>query len=103
MHPAFGEAEVVEMGTGVRPAFLDNLPRIRFRDGLLHVSLHIARGKSLALEIRNGTNSSNKAISLNLPAMLKPRQSQQPLFQCGEVGRACHLHCCTEHRLPFRR
>jgi glycine oxidase len=28
LHPAFGEAEIVEIGTGVRPAFPDNLPRI---------------------------------------------------------------------------
>lgn len=32
LHPAFGEAEIVEIGTDVRPAFPDNLPRIR-RDG----------------------------------------------------------------------
>lgn len=32
VHPSFGEAEVVETGTDVRPAFADNLPRIR-RDG----------------------------------------------------------------------
>ncbi len=29
LHPAFGEAEVVEIGTDVRPAFPDNLPAIR--------------------------------------------------------------------------
>jgi len=28
LHPAFGEAEVVELGAGVRPAFPDNVPRI---------------------------------------------------------------------------
>ena len=38
LHPAFGEAEIVEIGTGVRPAFPDNLPRIRRRDGVLHVN-----------------------------------------------------------------
>ena len=32
IHPGFGEAEIVETGTDVRPAFPDNLPRIR-RDG----------------------------------------------------------------------
>ena len=32
LHPAFGEAEILETGTDVRPAFPDNLPRIR-RDG----------------------------------------------------------------------
>ena len=29
VHPAFAEAEVVEIGCDVRPAFADNLPRIR--------------------------------------------------------------------------
>ena len=28
LHPAFGEAEIVEMGTDARPAFPDNLPRV---------------------------------------------------------------------------
>ena len=28
LHPAFGEAQIVEIGTGVRPAFPDNLPRV---------------------------------------------------------------------------
>jgi len=28
LHPAFGEARIVEMSSGVRPAFEDNLPRI---------------------------------------------------------------------------
>jgi glycine oxidase len=32
LHPALAEAEIVETGAGVRPAFPDNLPRIR-RDG----------------------------------------------------------------------
>jgi glycine oxidase len=38
LHPAFGEAEIVEIGTGVRPAFPDNLPRIRRCGGALHVN-----------------------------------------------------------------
>ena len=29
VHPAFAEARIVEIGTGLRPAFPDNLPRIR--------------------------------------------------------------------------
>ena len=28
VHPAFGEAEIIEMSAGVRPAFPDNMPRI---------------------------------------------------------------------------
>jgi glycine oxidase len=38
LHPAFGEAEIIEIGTGVRPAFTDNLPRIRRRNGILYVN-----------------------------------------------------------------
>ena len=33
MHPAFAEAEVVDLGAGVRPAFPDNVPRAVVRDG----------------------------------------------------------------------
>jgi len=32
LHPIFGEAEIVETGVGVRPAYADNLPRVA-RDG----------------------------------------------------------------------
>lgn len=28
LHPAFGEAEVIETGSGIRPAYADNIPRI---------------------------------------------------------------------------
>ncbi|MBB4066019.1 glycine oxidase ThiO [Gellertiella hungarica] len=32
LHPAFGEARVLETGTGLRPAYADNMPRL-LRDG----------------------------------------------------------------------
>ena len=48
LNPAFGEAEVVEIATGVRPAFLDNLPRIRWREGVLHVNGLFRHGFLLA-------------------------------------------------------
>lgn len=38
LHPAFGEAEIVETGVDVRPAFPDNLPRVVARDGRIHVN-----------------------------------------------------------------
>lgn len=38
LHPAFGEAEVVEIGVDARPAFPDNLPRIRRRGGIIHAN-----------------------------------------------------------------
>jgi len=38
LHPAFGEAEIVEAGAGVRPAFSDNVPKIVVRGRTLHVN-----------------------------------------------------------------
>jgi glycine oxidase len=38
LHPAFGEAQIMEIGTGVRAAFPDNLPRLRRAGGALHVN-----------------------------------------------------------------
>jgi glycine oxidase len=38
LHPAFGEAEILETGTGLRPAFPDNLPRLRRVGGALYVN-----------------------------------------------------------------
>lgn len=33
LHPAFAEAELVETGTGIRPAYDDNIPRLGGQDG----------------------------------------------------------------------
>jgi glycine oxidase len=38
VHPAFGEAHVVELGTQVRAAFADNLPRLRWHGRTLYVN-----------------------------------------------------------------
>jgi len=48
LHPAFGEAEIVEIGTGVRPAFPDNLPRIRWYGETLYVNGLFRHGFLLA-------------------------------------------------------
>ena len=48
LHPAFGEAEIVEIGTGVRPAFRDNLPRIRCVGHTLYVNGLFRHGFLLA-------------------------------------------------------
>ncbi len=37
VHPAFAEAEVVDLGAGVRPAFPDNVPRAIVRDDGRHI------------------------------------------------------------------
>jgi len=38
LHPAFGEAEILEMGADARPAFPDNLPRIRRQGRTIHAN-----------------------------------------------------------------
>jgi glycine oxidase len=38
LHPAFGEAEVLEIGVDARPAFPDNLPRIRRVGRTIHAN-----------------------------------------------------------------
>lgn len=38
LHPALAEAEVLEIGADARPAFPDNLPRIRRVNGILHAN-----------------------------------------------------------------
>lgn len=38
LHPAFAEAEIVEIGADARPAFPDNLPRIRRRGAVIYVN-----------------------------------------------------------------
>ena len=38
VHPAFGEARILEFGSGLRPAFPDNLPRIAIGGGRIVVN-----------------------------------------------------------------
>jgi len=38
LHPAFGEAEILEIGVDARPAFPDNLPRIRQRGDVIYAN-----------------------------------------------------------------
>jgi glycine oxidase len=38
IHPAFAEAEIVEMGSDLRPAFPDNLPRLTRRGRTLYIN-----------------------------------------------------------------
>jgi glycine oxidase len=38
VHPAFAEARILEFGSGLRPAFPDNLPRITVRNGTVAVN-----------------------------------------------------------------
>ena len=38
MHPAFAEARIVEFGSGLRPAYPDNLPRIAVNNDKIAVN-----------------------------------------------------------------
>ena len=38
VHPAFAEAEIIETGAGVRPAFADNLPGLRVEGRIIYVN-----------------------------------------------------------------
>jgi len=48
LHPAFGEAEILEIGVDARPAFADNLPRIRRRGDRVFVNGLFRHGFLLA-------------------------------------------------------
>jgi len=51
LHPAFGEAEIVEMSAGVRPAYPDNEPRLVERDGRLCLNGAYRHGFLLAPDL----------------------------------------------------
>lgn len=48
VHPAFAEAEIIETGADVRPAFPDNMPRLRWHGRTLHVNGLFRHGFLLA-------------------------------------------------------
>lgn len=48
VHPAFAEAEIIETGCGVRPAFPDNLPRLRRAGQVIHVNGFFRHGFLIA-------------------------------------------------------
>jgi glycine oxidase len=48
LHPAFGEAEIVELGSDVRPAFPDNLPRVIERGRTIYLNGLFRHGFLLA-------------------------------------------------------
>ncbi|MEM9578172.1 MAG: FAD-dependent oxidoreductase [Pseudomonadota bacterium] len=48
IHPGFAEASVIETGSGLRPAFPDNLPRLVTQAGVLHLNGFYRHGFLLA-------------------------------------------------------
>jgi glycine oxidase len=66
LHPAFAEAEIVETGTGIRPAYPDNLPRVAregksisinglYRHGFLLAPAMAVRAADIIFERRSET------------------------------------------------
>jgi len=51
LHPAFGEAEIVELGADLRPAFADNLPQVRREGRVLRANGLFRHGFLLAPEL----------------------------------------------------
>jgi glycine oxidase len=73
LHPAFGEAEILELGADVRPAYPDNAPRIEergrrifvngfYRHGFLLAPAFAERAARLALSRAAGTATSERKI-----------------------------------------
>ncbi|TMV07158.1 FAD-dependent oxidoreductase [Ruegeria sediminis] len=54
LNPAFGEAEVLEIGVDLRPAFPDNLPRIRRLGRVIHANGLYRHGYLLAPALAQG-------------------------------------------------
>ena len=48
LHPAFGEAEILEMSADIRPAFPDNEPRVVEANGRIYVNGFYRHGYLLA-------------------------------------------------------
>lgn len=74
LHPAFGEAEVVEIGVDARPAFPDNLPRITARGGTIHANGLFRHGFLLSPAVARMT------------AALVMRENEQPEFAHEDHG-----------------
>jgi glycine oxidase len=74
LHPAFGEARIVEMAAGVRPAFADNLPRVVAQDGIVFVNGFYRHGFLLA-----------PALARQVAAIVLGRHSNKE--ECDEAHR----------------
>jgi glycine oxidase len=74
LHPAFGEAEIVELGADLRPAFPDNLPDVRRSGQVLHANGLFRHGFLLAPALARRT--AEAALS-----MLQPEANHADLPQ----------------------
>jgi glycine oxidase len=62
LHPAFGEAEILEMSADVRPAYADNEPRVVERDGRVYVNGAYRHGYLLAPDL--AAQAAERAVAM---------------------------------------
>jgi glycine oxidase len=74
LHPAFGEARVLSLDVGLRPAFADNLPRIIIKGPTIHVNGLFRHGFLLA------------PVLAEAVADYLERGDVHPLMQGGRAG-----------------
>jgi len=74
LHPAFGEAEVMEIGADARPAFPDNLPRITRMGDTIHVNGLFRHGFLLSPAVARMT------------AGIMTRENEEPEFTHEDHG-----------------
>jgi glycine oxidase len=69
LHPAFGEAEIVELGADLRPAFANNLPQVRREGRVLRANGLFRHGFLLAPELARQVADAlqMEANSANIP------------------------------------
>ncbi|WP_426237358.1 glycine oxidase ThiO [Pararhizobium sp. DWP1-1-3] len=88
LHPAFGEARVVETGAGVRPSYPDNLPRFSADGGIIRINGMYRHGFLLAPSVAQDvaahivssskTNAARPANSFD-PILVNPRRYENPI------------------------
>ena len=76
LHPAFGEAEIVELGADLRPAFPDNLPQVRVVGRTVHANGLFRHGFLLAPTLARRTADAVQSLlqSENIHADLPQRR-----------------------------
>ena len=74
LHPAFGEAQIVELGADLRPAFPDNLPAVRRGGRVLHANGLFRHGFLLAPALARRTAEA-------VLSMLQPETKHADLSQ----------------------
>jgi glycine oxidase len=92
VHPAFGEAEIIETGVGHRPAFPDNLPKIRVEDRVISLNGLYRHGFLLAPAL------ARRVVSVALDGAYFPEvMDEYPSERRGARDQ------CDDARRPFAR